>query len=76
MTEIALMTAPAGFVPDCVTVNYGNSGTVQRFDNGLELFMDLKRGACEVLRRYSVLGSWRGVTVGMWSDLLYTLQNL
>lgn len=48
MTEIALMTAPAGFVPDCVTVNYGNSGTVQRFDNGLELFMDLKRGAWDL----------------------------
>jgi len=74
---IQLKQAPQDFVPNCDT-HHDEVGNVMRqwFKGGCVRFNYYKStGLAEALVDNRVVGTWTNVTVGMWGNILFTLQT-
>ncbi len=75
--NIELKKAPQGYVPNCETV-HDEVGRVmrQQFKGGKVRFnYDKTTGTAEAIVDNRVVGRWNDLTVGMWGDVLYTLET-
>ena len=74
---IQLKQAPQDFIPNCDT-HHDEVGKVMRqwFKGGRVRFNYYKTtGMAEALVDGRTVGTWKDVTVGMWGNILYTLQT-
>lgn len=75
--NIELKQAPQGYIPNCETL-HDEVGNVMRqsFKGGRVRFNYYKNtGLAEALVDNRTVGNWYDVTVGMWGDILYTLET-
>lgn len=75
--QMPLKQAPQGYIPNCDT-HHDEVGNVMRqwFNGGKVRFnYDKNTGVGEATVEGRVVGRWDEVTVGMWGDILYTLET-
>jgi|GEM_PF-2585778 len=74
--QMPLKQAPQGYIPNCDTY-HDEVGNVMRqhFNGGVSFIYYKNTGYCEALVDNRVVGRWKDITVGMWGDILYTLET-
>lgn len=75
--NIVLKQAPRGFMPNCEAHHEEVSGILRQIWPGNAVCFELNKkngeGIASVDRR--IVGHWKDVTVGMWADIVYTLET-
>lgn len=75
--QLIIKNAPQGYIPDCDTC-HDEVGKVMRqwFKGGRVRFIyDKSTGVAEAIVEGRVVGRWSDITVGMWGNILYTLET-
>lgn len=75
--QLTIKKAPQGYIPNCDT-HHDEVGNVMRqwFKGDKVRFnYDKNTGTAEAIVEGRVVGRWNEVTVGMWGDILYTLET-
>ena len=78
--SISLKAAPKGFVPACYTQHgYSKEGNkvMRQWFKGEHVHFDYDMTTGEGIARVDnrEIGRWKDITVGMWGNILYTLQT-
>lgn len=74
--QLTIKKAPQGYIPNCETYHDEVANTMrQHFNGGVSFIYYKSTGYCEALVDNRVVGRWKDLTVGMWGDILYTLET-
>lgn len=74
ISAFQLLEAPKGFCPNCNTA-YDDDYQTQTFKGGkVQLKINRRTSEVEAYVNNEKVGCWEDVTVGQWSNILYTLQ--
>ncbi|MEG1159352.1 MAG: hypothetical protein RSD70_03095 [Acidaminococcaceae bacterium] len=77
MTQLQLKKAPQGYIPACDTQHSEADNVMHQWFPGGRVRFDYDKttgiGQASVDGR--IIGSWDVVTIGMWGDILYTLNT-
>lgn len=75
--NIELKQASRDFVPNCETVHEETTAVIRQTWPGNNVWFTLnkKTGEGEARVDNRVVGRWKDVTVGMWDDIVYTLET-